>query len=155
MHRSTSAPSSERIRYLLHDLDEEPSTSTVRSLPHDVRGVSLSRHVISRMRLDTTLAPSQLALRINRQNLVNEMLSHDGKALSSQLMLMMNKERQAMYQLKQTSKNGAMTIPENVKNPALFLKVAKQREEEKNRQKRSASQGSLRRGRPGQSRASK
>uniref|UniRef100_A0A7S1LAF2 Uncharacterized protein n=1 Tax=Alexandrium catenella TaxID=2925 RepID=A0A7S1LAF2_ALECA len=113
------------------------------ALPPAVREMSLTRHVVSRMCLDTTLGPAQLALRMNTQNLVNEMLIHKGKMLSHQLMLMANRE-----QLQKPQKNhrggrlarleragGTVVIPPGIKDESLFIKAANLRAQDRRRQK--------------------
>lgn len=47
----------------------------------------VTRTVALRLKHDSMMSPSVLALRVNRQNIVNEMRLHNGKALATQLVL--------------------------------------------------------------------
>jgi len=72
------------VSTLFSSLPSRPLTDAERgSLPLGVPDL-----MASRMRHDATLAPSMLDLRMNRQNLLNEMKLHQGRIVSNQFALM-------------------------------------------------------------------
>jgi len=111
MQRSVSAPNG------LGTLSGHRDSFNDDKAKHVTTGGSMA----SRMRLDATLAPSTLDLRMNRRNLLNEMKLNGGKIISNQFALMRPRRRT------QLEKPRGLDIPASVKNRDLFEKVAASR----------------------------
>lgn len=87
MQKSASAPSGSFPANASSSVSASGSISLV-GVDREKLPIGVSRLVASRMRLDATLAPSMLELRMNTRNLVNEMKYNGGKIVSHQFALM-------------------------------------------------------------------
>lgn len=91
MQRSSSAPSGRLPPTGLNGTSNSISLANVdrESLP-----IGVSRLTASRMRLDASMAPAMLGMRMNTRNLVNEMQYNGGKIVSHQFALMRPRKNQ-------------------------------------------------------------
>eukprot|EP00931_Biecheleriopsis_adriatica_P048014 TRINITY_DN27726_c0_g1_i1.p1 TRINITY_DN27726_c0_g1~~TRINITY_DN27726_c0_g1_i1.p1 ORF type:complete len:811 (+),score=195.75 TRINITY_DN27726_c0_g1_i1:85-2517(+) len=95
--------------------------------------IEVTRVYGSRMRLDASLSPAFLDLRMNYRNLLNEFQVHKGKIVSNQFSLMRPRRKAHLEKPKD------LEFPPGV-NKALYRKVAKQRARAKEMQARLEAQ---------------
>jgi len=103
MHKSASAPSA---NFAPFGSQQTSSSLSLANVERDKLPIGVSRLVASRMRLDATLAPSMLGLRMNTQNLINEMQYNGGKIVSHQFALMRPRRNTRWEKPKEMTRDG-------------------------------------------------
>jgi Ca2+-binding EF-hand superfamily protein len=104
MQKSASAPAFP----FLPSASKSSSSICLSGVERERLPIGVKPLVASRMRLDATISPAMLELRMNTRNLVNEMKYNGGKIVSHQFSLMKPRRNQKWEKPKDISKNKEM-----------------------------------------------